>query len=136
MKTGAHDFNPGGGGAGSSGPPAHLPHDAAREARELRREFRSYVWGIVLALITTAIPFALVHWHVLPRSEALIATGVLALIQVICHFRFFLHVSLARQKREDLQLILFSTLLLLIMAGGTIWIMVNLAARMMGHPMG
>jgi cytochrome o ubiquinol oxidase operon protein cyoD len=107
--------------------------DAEKEARGLQREFRSYVWGISLALVTTAIPFALVHWAVLPRFQALVVTGVFALIQVICHFRFFLHVDLRRQKREDLQLILFSGLLLLLMAGGTVWIIANLASRMSGH---
>lgn len=59
-----------------------------------------------------------------------------AVIQVICHFRVFLHVNLAREKREDLQLILFSGLLLLIMAGGTVWIIANLAGRLTGHGTG
>ena len=35
------------------------------------------------------------------------------------------------KKREDLQLTLFTVLLLAIMAAGTIWIMVVLNARMM-----
>jgi cytochrome o ubiquinol oxidase operon protein cyoD len=47
----------------------------------------------------------------------------------IVHFRFFLHISF-REKREDLQLILFSTLVLIIMVGGTVWIMGSLALRM------
>ena len=46
------------------------------------------------------------------------------------HFRYFLHIDFTRQKREDLQLILFLFLLLVIMTGGTIWIMSNLATRM------
>lgn len=48
---------------------------------------------------------------------------------VIVHFRFFLHISFSH-KREDLQLILFSTVLLIIMVAGTIWIMGSLATRM------
>ena len=56
--------------------------------------------------------------------------GAFALVQLVVHLRFFLHIDLSHQKREDLQLILFSVLLLAIMALGTIWIMGNLATRM------
>jgi cytochrome o ubiquinol oxidase operon protein cyoD len=97
--------------------------------REERKEFRSYVWGIGLALLLTLVPFALVHWAAMPRISLLIVIGALALIQMLVHFRFFLHIGL-RQKREDLQLIVFSALLLTIMVAGTIWIMASLATRM------
>lgn len=103
--------------------------DQADLEREERQEFRSYVWGVGLALLLTLVPFALVHWAGLPRSALLIVIGAFALVQMVVHFRFFLHIGF-RQKREDLQLILFSTLLLIIMVGGTIWIMFSLAQRM------
>lgn len=103
--------------------------DQAERNKEERRDFRSYVWGIVLALLLTLVPFALVQWIDIPRFPLLIAIGVFALVQMLVHFRFFLHISF-RQKREDLQLILFSTLLLIIMVAGTIWIMASLALRM------
>ena len=94
----------------------------------------SYVWGAGLALLLTVVPFALVQWPVMPRLPVLIVIGVFALLQTVVHFRFFLHIGW-RQKREDLQLILFSALLLIIMVAGTIWIMSSLALRM-GMPMG
>ncbi len=105
--------------------------DYAERKRNERREFRSYVWGVGLALVLTLVPFALVYWKAAPRSTVLTVIGVLAFVQMIVHFRFFLHIGF-RQKREDLQLILFSALLLIIMVAGTIWIMTNLAARMSG----
>jgi cytochrome o ubiquinol oxidase operon protein cyoD len=98
----------------------------------MKRDFLSYVWGISLALLMTLVPFSLVHWAdvaMIPRFSLLIIIGVFALVQIVVHFRFFLHISF-KEKREDLQLILFSTLLLIIMVGGTIWIMGNLAQRM------
>ena len=94
-----------------------------------RREFLFYVWGLGLALSLTLVPFALVHWSAIPRSPLLIAIGAFALVQMVVHFRFFLHLGL-RRTREDLQLILFSTLLLIIMVAGTVWIMASLATRM------
>jgi cytochrome o ubiquinol oxidase operon protein cyoD len=103
--------------------------DAATRILEERKEFRSYVWGIALALVLTLVPFALLHWAVMPVLSLLSVIGAFALVQMVVHFRFFLHISF-RQKREDLLLILFSTLLLVIMVAGTIWIMASLAMRM------
>ena len=98
-------------------------------ALEERREFRSYVWGLGLALLLTLVPFALVHWAGMPRIFLLIVIGAFAVVQMIVQFRCFLHISFT-EKREDLQLILFATLLLTIMVAGTVWIMASLALRM------
>ena len=103
--------------------------DAATRRLEERKDFNSYVWGIALALVLTLVPFALVHWAAMRGLSLLSVIGALALVQMVVHFRFFLHIGF-RQKREDLQLILFSTLLLVILVGGTIWIMASLAIRM------
>lgn len=94
------------------------------------KELRSYLTGFVLALLLTIIPFALVAWGNLSSHVTLITIAVFGVVQVIVQFRYFLHIDFSRQKREDLQLILFSVLLLLIMGGGTVWIMANLAYRM------
>lgn len=103
--------------------------DAATRKLEERKEFHSYAWGIAVALVLTLVPFALVHWAAMPGLPLLSVIGAFALVQMIVHFRFFLHIGL-RQRREDLQLILFSTLLLVIMVAGTVWIMASLAMRM------
>ena len=107
-----------------SNPPA-VP---AREA-VARSELLSYVWGLALALLLTLAAFALVRWQPWERGTVLVVIGVLALVQMVVHFRFFLHIGL-RRKREDLLLILFSAVLLIVMVAGTIWIMSNLALRM------
>ncbi len=103
--------------------------DAAAMRAEERRDFRSYAWGLGLALILTLLPFSLVHWAGMARGPLLILIGAFALVQMLVHLRCFLHISL-RQKREDLMLILFSALLLTIMVAGTVWIMASLALRM------
>lgn len=102
---------------------------AAEPRHDERREFRACVWGVGLALLLTVVPFALVYWMAVPRRPLLIAIGAFALVQMIVHFRFFLHIGF-RQRRDDLQLILFSCLLLFIMVAGTIWIMASLTLRM------
>jgi cytochrome o ubiquinol oxidase operon protein cyoD len=55
----------------------------------------------------------------------------LGLLQIIGHFRFFLHIDLRKSARDDLQLILFSSLITLLMVGGTLVILFNLRHRMM-----
>lgn len=101
-----------------------------RDSAQYRHDLHAYFWGLGSALVLTAIPFAMVGFGHFAASTVLWVIAVLGLIQIAAHFRFFLHIDLSRQKREDLHLILFSLLLLIIMAGGTIWIMYNLAGRM------
>ncbi len=97
---------------------------------DVAAERGSYIKGFVAALALTAAPFALVAWDLAGRTTVLAVIGGAALLQVAAHFRWFLHIRLHGQSRDDLQLILFTTLILILMAGGTIWILANLAARM------
>lgn len=104
------------------------------EPAELReqehRELLSYLWGLVGALVLTLLPFALVRWKAMSWRPLAIVLGVSAFLQVIVHLRLFLHVG-AKGKRDELQLVLFTGLMLIVMVGGTIWVMSNLATRMM-----
>jgi cytochrome o ubiquinol oxidase subunit IV len=98
---------------------------------EYRRELRSYVVGVTLAALLTAIAFGGVAWHGVAPTTLLWLVAATALLQIVVHLRFFLHIDLTKSKRDDLQLILFSALLIVLMAGGTIWILGNLRDRMM-----
>lgn len=106
--------------------------EAASHARqeEYRHELHGYIWGYVVALVLTLVPFGLVLWSGMAASALYLAIGAFAIVQAIVHFRCFLHIDPPRQNMDDLHLILFSTLLLLFMVGGTIWILANLAMRM------
>lgn len=95
-----------------------------------RREFLRYSVGLLLCAGLTAIAFFAVMGLTLSRGTILWVTGALAFCQVAVQLRSFLHLSWRGNKREDLQLIVFSLMLMSIMAGGTIWIMSSLAGRM------
>ena len=95
-----------------------------------QHELRGYLRGFGLAVLLTLAPFASILWGHLGHFASFIVLGVCGLAQFVVQLRFFLHIDLSRQKREDLQLILFTVLLLVIMAGGTIWIIGNLGMRM------
>lgn len=107
-------------------------HRIAQPAAEARAERRSYFWGLGLAVLLTGAAFGLAVFKVMSGTPLLLTIGALALVQVAVQFRFFLHIDLSRSKREDLQLILFTGLLILIMVGGSLWILTNLDQRMMG----
>ncbi len=97
----------------------------------MRPELVTYSIGYALALALTAAAFALVHWHWAPAATALTIVFALALVQMVVHFRCFLHVTLRGSSRDDLQLIVFSTLIILLMVGGTLVVLFNLQTRMM-----
>ncbi len=99
-------------------------------AAEYKHELRTYALGYGLALALTLVPFGLVYWSAMPIHGLYLVIGGLAIVQALVHFRCFLHIDPPRQNMNDLQLILFSSLLLFFMAGGTIWILANLATRM------
>jgi cytochrome o ubiquinol oxidase operon protein cyoD len=108
--------------------PADLPPS---EYEDEGRERLSYVVGLVLALLLTTGAFAVVWLDLLSGGAALAALGLLALVQAVVHLRYFLHIDLARSHRDDLMLILFTVLILLIMVAGTIWILYDQHIRMM-----
>ena len=103
-----------------------------KNSETYRSELTSYFVGLAAAIGLTAMPFAAVAFGLLSGNSVLWLIAICALVQVVVHFRYFLHIDLRRQKREDLDLILFTVLLLAIMVTGTIWIMASLHGRMMG----
>ncbi|AQS88826.1 cytochrome o ubiquinol oxidase subunit IV [Neoasaia chiangmaiensis NBRC 101099] len=99
--------------------------------QEEARERHSYIIGLVLAVVLSAIPFGLLMAGTLSRGAFLWCVALCAVVQVVAHFRYFLHIDLQRSHRDDLQLILFSTLIVLLMVGGTLWVIGNEKAMMM-----
>jgi cytochrome o ubiquinol oxidase operon protein cyoD len=96
-----------------------------------RRETLGYVAGYCLALLLTVAAFGLVHLRLLDGRQAFYAALGFGLLQMLVHFRCFLHIDLARSARSDLLLILFSSLIIALMVGGTLVILLNLRTRMM-----
>jgi cytochrome o ubiquinol oxidase operon protein cyoD len=91
----------------------------------------TYVVGYGLALLLTFAAFGLVYLRLLEARPAFYMVLGLGLAQMVVHFRCFLHIDLKRSARADLQLILFSSLIIGLMVGGTLVILANLQERMM-----
>lgn len=99
--------------------------DAAR-----KRDLRQYIVGYAAALGLTLVSFALVWQGLVAWLTALSVLSVLAIVQIIVHFHFFLHIDLEKSHRDDLYLILFTVLIVALMVAGTIWILYDQHARM------
>lgn len=97
----------------------------------MRRDLATYGTGYGLALVLTLGAFGIVYFRLLAPQTALDVILGLALIQVITHLRFFLHIDLKRSARSDLHLILFSVGVIVLMVVGTLVILGNLRMRMM-----
>lgn len=93
-------------------------------------DLRSYLIGFVLAVVLTAIPFYVVITHVLPPQRAMVLIGVAAILQILVHLKFFLHINFTTTPKENLAAIAFTVVLIFIMVGGSFWIMFDLHSRM------
>ncbi|WP_136661092.1 cytochrome o ubiquinol oxidase subunit IV [Nitratireductor sp. XY-223] len=93
---------------------------------------KAYLTGFVLALILTVIPFALVWVGALPVRATLIVIAVAAIIQMLVHMYYFLHLNFRTTPRDNMLALVFAAVLIFILVGGTLWIMFDLHYRMMG----
>ena len=93
-------------------------------------EIKSYAIGFTASLLLTVGAFAAAMSD-LPLRWKIACICAAAILQIVVHMRNFLHLSFSGgQSREDLLLVLFSATLLVIMAGGTWYIMSDLSGRM------
>ncbi len=95
------------------------------------RPIARYIIGFVLAAVLTAIPFAVVAGGLLSGPQAYITIAAGAILQVLVHLAFFLHFDLKSTPVENTFFLAFAAVLIVIMVGGSLWIMSDLHHRMM-----
>ena len=96
-----------------------------------RGSLRSYLTGFVLALILTAMPFALVMSGTLSPAATIAAIFVTGIVQILVHLHYFLHLDTTSAARWNVAALLFTILILTLFVGGSLWIMWTLNYRMM-----
>jgi cytochrome o ubiquinol oxidase operon protein cyoD len=92
---------------------------------------RSYATGFILAIVLTVISFALLMSGALSRSAVLFGLVGAAIVQILVHLHYFLHLDTSSAARWNVLALLFTLLIMALFVGGTIWIMYNLNYRMM-----
>ena len=95
-----------------------------------RHGLRSYLVGFVLAVVLTAIPFYLVYAQTLPAARIMLIIAGAAMLQILVHLHFFLHINFTTTPKENLLALAFTAVLLFLMVGGSLWIMMDLHYRM------
>ncbi|MCC7265934.1 MAG: cytochrome o ubiquinol oxidase subunit IV [Caulobacteraceae bacterium] len=104
-------------------------HPVAHEADHGSR--RSYLIGFLLAAVLTAIPFWLAMSGVLEGRITAIVVTVLALVQIVVHTVFFLHVNTRSEGGWTLLTLVFTAIIVVIVILGSLWIMYHLHGNMM-----
>ena len=97
----------------------------------MQSESLDYLKGFSLALLLTAIPFWLVFAGPFSRSIILVLIAICGVLQILVHFRFFLHLTFLPRNTWFLVSILFTAIVLFIMVGGTLWILFDLNRHML-----
>ncbi|MBA1273062.1 cytochrome o ubiquinol oxidase subunit IV [Stutzerimonas azotifigens] len=93
----------------------------------------SYVIGFVLSVILTVIPFALVMFPTFSQSTTLWLVVGFAVVQVLVHLVFFLHMNGASEQRWNLVALGFSVLIIFLLVFLSLWIMFSVHHYMLAH---
>lgn len=95
---------------------------------------RDYVTGFVLSVVLTAIPFWLVMARPLDASATAVLIVAFAVVQIVVHMIYFLHMSPRAEGGWTLTSLVFTIIVVGIMLAGSLWVMHHLNANMMPMP--
>lgn len=94
----------------------------------------SYVVGFVGSIIITLAAYFLVVSNALNTRTTTVIIMVLAIIQCYVQLIFFLHLNKSTGVHWRLATFLFTILIIVVIGGGTLWIMNDLNYRMHATP--
>jgi cytochrome o ubiquinol oxidase subunit IV len=93
-----------------------------------------YTIGLFLAVILTATSFWAANTSLLWGPGVPLGLAVLAIAQIGVHLVFFLHITTGRDNTNNVLALAFGMLIVILVIGGSLWIMTNLNANMMPSP--
>lgn len=95
-----------------------------------RRAMNSYVIGFVLSIIFTLIPYFMVVHGLFGNSGLVSAVVGFGVAQLLTQVIFFLHLSKKSRPHWNMIVFVFTTLIVAILVGGSLWVMNNLNYNM------
>jgi len=104
-------------------------HDTHHEGNH--GSVKSYMVGFVLSIILTAIPFGLVMFPSLPKNLTVLVVVAMAVIQVVVHLVYFLHMDRSKEQRSNVSTFLFTAMVIALLVGLSLWIMFSIHFEMM-----
>jgi cytochrome o ubiquinol oxidase operon protein cyoD len=90
-----------------------------------------YLTGLGLAVILTATSFYVASTDLVWEPSIPVAIIVLAIAQMGVHLVFFLHITTGADNTNNVLALAFGLLIVLLVIGGSLWIMANLNHNMM-----
>lgn len=90
----------------------------------------TYIIGYISSFILTLTAFTLVALGTLPVTLLIVLIVALAVIQLVIQLVFFLHIGSGHGARWKIVTFLFAVVIIVILVGGSIWIMNNLNYNM------
>jgi cytochrome o ubiquinol oxidase operon protein cyoD len=97
----------------------------------LREGIQGYFTGLVLASLLTVASFYVLHTSLIWGPGIVVMLVVLAIAQIGVHLVFFLHLTTAPDNTNNVLALAFGILIVVLIIGGSIWIMNHLDQRMM-----
>jgi cytochrome o ubiquinol oxidase subunit IV len=99
-------------------------------ASEAAAGVRSYLIGLLLAALLTCASFWAVRTGLVWAPAVGVLLGVLAVAQMGVHLVFFLHITSGPDNTNNALALAFGTLIVILVVGGSLWIMANLNQHM------
>jgi cytochrome o ubiquinol oxidase operon protein cyoD len=112
-------------------------HDQADVAPGDEEEVRigprliGYGVGLGLAILLTATSFFVAGTDLVWQPSIPVAIVVLAIAQMGVHLVFFLHITTGADNTNNVMALAFGILIVVLVIGGSLWIMANLNHNMM-----
>lgn len=107
------------------------PGDEGRSGNELATGIRGYLLGLGLSVLLTGISFCLTSTTLIWTPGIPVALIVFAIAQMGVHLVFFLHITTAPDNTNNVMALAFGVLIVVLLIGGSLWIMANLNHNMM-----
>lgn len=105
--------------------------------KEIKKEWhgtlKGYLIGFAACLLLTGASFLLVITQTLSGQVLIHTIVTLALVQAVVQLVLFLHVGQEPKPRWETMVFFFMVMVLLILAGGSLWIMNDLNERVMSN---
>jgi len=105
--------------------------DSAPGDNPVTKGIVAYLIGLAMAVLLTVASFVLAGTDVLYGPSLPVALIVLAIAQIGIHLVYFLHLTTAPDNTNNVMALLFGVFIVLLVIGGSIWIMGHLNGNMM-----
>jgi cytochrome o ubiquinol oxidase subunit IV len=97
----------------------------------VRLRLLGYLVGLGLAVLLTATSFFIAGTDLVWQPSIPVAIVVLAIAQMGVHLVFFLHITTGPDNTNNVLALAFGLLIVVLVIGGSLWIMANLNHNMM-----